>query len=206
MDNQIEAKVKKVHTWTSEEKLYLAEITYGRHHNEILELMNDKFKYNFSKEQIKGAIRRYNLKTGFTGHFHSGSVPPNKGTKGVCKPNKTSYKKGKDSINRREVGSERVNIYGYTEIKVKEPNVWALKHKVVWEEHNGPIEEGYAVIFGDGDKSNLDIKNLILVTRKQLLILNRKKLIQNDADLTRTGVVIADLYQKIFEKEIKSKP
>lgn len=189
-------------TWTIEEKEYLKEIVPGKHYKEILDLMNKRFSdRNFTQSQLKGAINRYKLNTGFTGRFAEGSTPPNKGTKGICKSNKTSFKKGQKAINHRKVGSERVNVYGYTEVKVAEPSKWVLKHKLVWEENNGPIEEGNVVIFGDGDRSNLDIKNLILITNKQLLMLNRKKLIQNDADLTRTGVIIADIYQKIADKK-----
>lgn len=200
---------KKLHKWTDEEVEYIKEITPGRYRKEILKLMNEKFEYEFTLNQIKAALTRYKLNTGFTGRFELGHVPPNKGTKGISKANKTSFQKGVFRGNRhdnsRAVGSERVNIYGYTEIKVAEPNKWALKHKVVWEEHNGPIGKGYAVIFGDGDKSNTDISNLILVTRQQLLILNRKKLIQNDVELTKTGIAIADIFQKIYEKEVDLK-
>lgn len=59
------------------------------------------------------------------------------------------------------------------------------------------MRKGYAVIFGDGNRQNVNINNLILVTRQQLLILNKNKLIQNHVDLTRTEVIIADLYQKL---------
>lgn len=192
---------KKAKIWSTEEKEYLKEIVSGKHHKEILELMNKKFEYNFTQDQIKSAINRYKLNTGFTGKFALGGTPANKGTKGICKANKGSFKKGQKCTNRREVGSERVNIYGYTEIKIAEPGTWVLKHKLIWEEHNGPLKKGDVIIFGDGNKSNLDIKNLILVTNQQLLMLNRKKLIQNDADLTRTGIIIADIYQKIADKK-----
>ncbi len=189
----------KIHMWSDEEKEYLRQITPGHHYREIQKLLNKKFNLDFTLDQIKSAIGRYKLNTGFTGRFEQGSIPINKGIKGViyegCK--KTWFKKGDEPINHRPVGSERVNVYGYTEIKVAEPNKWRLKHKVIWEEHNGPIPKGYVVIFGDRNKLNLDINNLIVVTNEKLLIMNRNKLIQKDSDLTRTGVIIADLYQKI---------
>ena len=57
------------HIWSDEEKQYLAEITPGRHYHEILELMTAKFCYDYTINQISGAIKRYGLKTGFTGRF-----------------------------------------------------------------------------------------------------------------------------------------
>lgn len=188
---------KKTGMWTTEEKEYLKEIVYGRHYEEIRELMIKKFGYDFSKGQIKSAVNRYKFNTGFTGRFEKGNVPVNKGTKGVNKPNKTSFKKGMKCINKREVGSERVNIYGYVEVKVAEPDKWAFKHKVVWEKHNRPIRKGEVIIFADRNRNNFDINNLILISNKQLIMLNRNKLIKNDADLTRVGITIANIYLKV---------
>lgn len=203
MARVVGSKNKVLHVWSEEEKKYLGEITSGHHYKEIQELMNKKFNYNFTLDQIKGAIGRYKLNTGFTGKFPKGNVPVNKGQKGViyegCK--NTWFRKGNTPINHRPVGSERITVDGYTEVKVDEPNKWRLKQQIVWEKHNGPLPKGYVVIFGDKDTSNFDIKNLIVVSRKQLLTLNKYNLIQSDTELTKTGVVIADIYQKISEKK-----
>ena len=197
------SKNKVLHIWTTEEKEYLKEITPGHHYKEIQELMCEKFEIEFTLEQIKGAIWRYKLNTGFTGQFTKGGTPYNKGKKGICAEasKKTWFRKGNIPVNHRHIGSERINVDGYIEIKVDEPNKWRLKHQVIWEKHNGKIPEGYAVIFGDRDPLNLDIDNLILVSRHQLLIMNKNKLIHNDADLTRTGAMIAKIHEKIREKK-----
>jgi len=118
-------------------------------------------------------------------------------------PNKTSFKKGHKPHNWVPIGSERITKDGYVQIKIQEGKFqknWRGKHILVWEEHNGPVPEGHAVIFGDGNNRNFDIDNLILVSRAQLLKLNQQGLIKNDADLTRTGVIIADLQMKISER------
>lgn len=191
-----------IHIWSDDEKRYLAKITTGHHHKEIQELMNNKFEYQFSISQIKAAIGRYKLNTGFNGQFNKGNVPSNKGVKGVihegCK--KTWFKKGHTPSNHKDVGTERVNVYGYIEIKIAEPNKWRLKHQVIWEKHNGLIPKGYNVIFGDRNPMNFEIDNLILVSKAQLLKMNQHKLIKNDADITRTGVLIADIYLKIGKR------
>lgn len=46
--------------------------------------------------------------------------------------------------------------------------------RVIWEEHNGTLPEGYVVIHLDGDKYNDDISNLKAISRKELLQLNKK--------------------------------
>lgn len=201
------SKNKVLHIWSEEEKEYLKQITSGHHYREIKELMNKKFNLDLTSNQIKGAINRYKLNTGFTGHFPKNHIPFNKGIRGICAKGceKTWFKRGSIPQNHRPVGSERTNVDGYVEIKVAEPNKWRLKHSLIWEEQNGPVIKGYAVIFGDGNRSNFDINNLVLVSRQQLLILNKNRLIQKDADLTRTAVIIADIYQKISKRKVKNK-
>ncbi|MGL5569105.1 MAG: HNH endonuclease signature motif containing protein, partial [Cetobacterium sp.] len=157
------------HKWSDKEKDYLREITPGRHHKEIVELMNERFEYEFNIQQVKGAITRYGLNTGFTGRFEKGKIPFNKGTKGLMKPNKTSFKKGDIPKNYRSIGSERITKDGYIEVKVADPNKWELKQRLVWESHNGKIKKGNAILFADGNKLNTNIDNLRLVSRRQLL-------------------------------------
>lgn len=192
---------KVFHQWTDEEKEYLKRITPGKHHREILELMNQKFEYKFNLMQIKGAINRYKFKTGFTGRYEKGNVPFNKNTKGLTGPNKTSFKKGQKPINHRPIGSERITVDGYIEVKTSEPSKWELKHRLIYEKYKGKIPEDHAIVFADGNKQNLDINNLILVSRHQLLIMNKKKLIKDDADLTKTGAILANVLVKINERK-----
>ena len=189
--------------WTEEEKEYIREITPGRHYKEILELMNEKFDRPFRMEQIKGAIARYKLNTGFTGRFEKGNIPFNKGKKGECPKGceKTWFKKGQTPINHKPVGSERIDRDGYILIKVAEPSVWKLKHRVIWEKYNGPIPKNYTVIFLDGNKSNTDINNLALVSRSELLIVNQKKLIKSDTELSKVGINIAKVQSKINKRK-----
>ena len=196
------------HIWSEEEKKYLKEITPGKHYKEIQELMKNKFNLEFTMNQIKGAIWRYKLNTGFTGRFQKGDIPFNKGksqkdymsAESIEKTKKTRFKKGQSPINWRPVGSERITKDGYTEIKIAEPNVWKLKHLVVWEKENGPIPKGHALVFADGNKENLDINNLMLISREKLLIMNTNELIKKDAELTKTGVLIAEVLIKANER------
>ena len=105
--------------------------------------------------------------------FNPGAVPPNKGKKmspalyAKCAP--TMYKKGRPSLNKRPVGSERVNVDGYIEMKIQEPNKWVLKHRFVWEHFHGPIPEGHNIQFKDGNKENCSLDNLYLISRADQL-------------------------------------
>jgi hypothetical protein len=113
----------------------------------------------------------------------------------------TQFKKGNRPHNYKPVGTERVNGEGYVDVKIADPNKWRSKHILIWEKENGPVPKGHVIIFGDGNRLNLELDNLILVSRKQLAILNKNNLIQKDADLTRTGIIVADIYRKINEQK-----
>lgn len=185
--------------WTDEEKEYLKDITPGKHYHEIAELMNKRFEHGYTLSQIKGAINRYKLHTGFSGHFPKGNVPFNKGKKGLNGKSSTTFKKGHIPKNHKPVGSERMTVDGYTEIKVAEPNRWKMKHVAIWEKVNGPVPPLHVVIFADRNRCNLNLDNLILVSRSELLIMNKKGLIQEDKELTQTGVNVAKVLSKISE-------
>lgn len=105
--------------------------------------------------------------------FQAGHVPVNKGKKmsaelyAKCAP--TMFRRGNVPVNHRPVGSERVNVEGYVEVKVSEPNKWRLKHRVVWEQANGPIPPGHNVQFRDGNRRNCGLSNLYLISRADQL-------------------------------------
>lgn len=85
---------------------------------------------------------------------------------GVSKP----FKKGESPyIGARPIGSERINSYGFLERKIAETDNkranWRLVHQLVWEQHFGPIPEGHAVLFKDGNKRNITIDNLECISK-----------------------------------------
>lgn len=105
--------------------------------------------------------------------FQKGHTPFSKGRKiegwmspeGIANSSRTRFKKGHPSHNIRPVGSERVNIDGYIEIKIAEPSKWRQKQRVVWETEHGPVPDGYMVSFIDGNKQNCALSNLRLITK-----------------------------------------
>lgn len=77
------------------------------------------------------------------------------------------FKKGNVPHNHREVGSERINVDGYIEVKVAEPGKWMVKHRIIWEQHNGPIPPGYNVQFKNHNPLDCRIDNLYLISKSE---------------------------------------
>ncbi len=192
------------HYYTPEQIAFLSENVKGHSNEELKNLFNHRFGLSLGTNQIKAAKHNRGLSSGLDGRFKKGNEPQNKGTKGLTGANCTSFKKGNKSWNYKLVGTERVNSDDYVDIKIADPNKWRAKHLLVWERANGLVPKGHVVIFGDGNRRNFELDNLILVTRGQLAILNKNNLIQDDAELTRTGIIVADIFQKI-EKRKKAK-
>ena len=191
--------------YTDEMIEFLKEVTPQKTYKEITELFNNKFNLDTTVEIIKSLLSRKKICTETRGCLYKkGSIPWNKGKKGYMGANKTSFKKGHKPKNWRPIGSERVDAEGYTLIKVSNEGckhkMWALKHRIVWEQHHKKkIPRGSVIIFADGDKSNLNIENLICVTRNELKVLNKCKLISSIAELTKTGLNIAKIRIKLAE-------
>lgn len=195
-----------VHWWSKEELDYLREQYRIHTIKELLPMFNERFNVDITFDQLKGSLSRNKILSGRDGYFPKGHEPFNKGMKGLNIGGKgTQFQKGHTPLNYRLVGSERINADGYIEIKVADPNKWRMKHNLVWEEVNGPVPKGNCLIFLDGDKLNIKLENLQLVTRKQLVRLNQNHLISDNPELTKTGIIIADIYSKIGDRKKNSK-
>jgi len=190
----------KRHILTPEQLEFLKNNVEGLHNKKLTEIFNTNFGTNLSWEAIRSFKKYYHLRSGIDPKLKPGNnlwkhVKNHKGK--VCS---TSYKKGHIPIIQKPIGSERIDSEGYIWVKVAQPRKWREKSQVLWEQTNGSIPKGSIVIFGDGNKQNLELFNLILVTRRQLIKLNQNNLIQSNADLTRSGILIADILNKIGEK------
>lgn len=192
-----------MHNYTTEQVEFIKTNVVGITSHELTEKFNKHFGLNLGRNQIRSFVRNNKLKNGLNTRFKKGCVPYNKGKKGLGGWEPTQFKKGHKPHNYKTVGTERVNSDDYIDVKIADPNKWRAKHLLIWEKENGPIPKGYAVIFGDKNRRNFDINNLILVSRKQLAILNQHHLIQDNADLTRSAVIVADIYSKINERKSK---
>lgn len=112
-----------------------------------------------------------------------GSIPPNKGKKlsaeQRAKLEPTFYKKGQIPHNAKKDGEEVVRKDNkgnlYLMIKIPEKRKLEYKHRVLWEQHNGPIPKGFNVQFKDGNTLNCVIENLYLISRSEQLVQNSLK-------------------------------
>ena len=98
----------------------------------------------------------------------------------------------------KPVGYERITKDGYIEVKIKmrpsHPDCndnFKAKHRIVWEEANGPIPKGYKLTFLDGNKQNCSLENLDLITNAEHLQMVRQGLRSSNPQITETGILIA---------------
>lgn len=124
-----------------------------------------------------------------------GTVPPNKGVKGVWAPGseKSWFKKGHRPQNTLFDGAVTIRRHNkrgtppYMWIRLGHAK-WQMYHVYRWEQKNGPVPEGHVVVFRDGDTLNPDPVNLELITNAELARRNRntEKAMQT-MDLIRQG-------------------
>jgi hypothetical protein len=107
------------------------------------------------------------------GRFQRGHVPANKGKKAPAtgRALETQFKPGSKPHNWVPTGSERI-LDGYLQRKMTDtgypPRDWKFVHRLVWEQHNGPIPRGHVVVFRNGIRTDVRIENLELITRADL--------------------------------------
>lgn len=190
------------HMYTNEEDKFLIENVKGISLKELTLKFNRKFNLNLSENKIANRKAKLHLSSGITGgQFQKGQISFNKGKKWNDyltkeqqeRAKKTCFKKGNIPNNHRIVGSERITIDGYVEIKVAEPNKWELKSRVIYERVYGKIPDNHKIIYLDGNKKNLDISNLKAISYAEELIMNKNKLRFDKKELTETGYLISKI-------------
>lgn len=142
--------------------------------DELTADFNHRYGKSESVNQMRAFLKNHGITSGRSGLFKKGHVSWNKGKKGMRVSPATEFKPGRESLNKRPVGSERIcSKDGYVLIKVAEPNKWRLKQMIVWEQLHGPIPKGHILRFRDTDKTNITEENLVLITRAEHAILNK---------------------------------
>lgn len=114
---------------------------------------------------------------GIAYRYKKGQVPPNKGLRrpgwAPGRMAESQFKKGNRPHDWRPIGSTRLSKDGYLERKVSDtgysPRDWKGVHVTTWETINGPVPTGHAVVFKDGNKEHIDIDNLELISRADLM-------------------------------------
>ena len=117
--------------------------------------------------------RDFMIECSRAGQFRKGQEPPNKGKKwddfmskeAQERSRSTTFKKGNIPKNHMQVGDEAKTTDGYWKVKIAEPNKWAYKHILLWQQHHGEIPEGHLIYFVDGNQDNVTIENLAMTDR-----------------------------------------
>jgi hypothetical protein len=140
---------------------------------------------------------------GTASRIAKGTVPPNKGKKmspeAYEKSKHTFFKKGHQPHNTKYDGHERIcSKDGYILIRISKGK-YVHKHRLIYELAHGPIPERMAVAFKDGNKLNLELSNLELVTRKELAL--RNSIHNYPAEMVGTIRLLSKLNKAIREKQ-----
>lgn len=176
----------------------------------LTQAFNEKFGMEKSENAIHAVMGKRKITSGRTGRFKNGDPTWNAGTKGLklTKANKGSFTKGNAPANRKPIGSERIcSKEGYVLIKVNEedpntgsPTRYKHKHVHIYEQHYGPVPDGMVVVFKDSDILNFDPENLVLVSRSELLRMNKHRYKMVPGELKPTVLALSKLEVKMFEK------
>lgn len=182
---------------------FIAENQYMKSAVEMAELFNEHFGTDYmTAAKIKTFRHNHHLNSGRTGRFEKGHIPVNRGTKGLKYPGseKGWFKKGNVPVNHRPVGSERISVDGYIEIKVAEPNKWKLKHRVVYEEKYGKIPDGHVLIFLDRNPLNCTLDNLILAPRSVLSVVNKTGNLTQYPAINESSILVEMVKDKVRKR------
>jgi len=187
--------------YTPKEISFIKRHFAGRSRAAMTELFNQQyFTSPITLAQMTAFLKNHKLRNGLDGRFRPGQAVHNKGTKGLHSGSSTSFKKGRLPWNYLPVGSERVNGDGYVDVKIADPKTWKAKHLLIWEAANGKVPEGHIIIFADGNKMNLTLDNLIMVTRAELVVMNKLGLVSSLGELTIIGKTVANIKMAIADR------
>jgi hypothetical protein len=175
--------------WTNDELCYIKENYCNKYTIEIATKLNRSVRSVYqaantlglkkTKEFMQIALERESQKLKILGtntRFKPGHLTYNKGqkmSKEVYDMVKVSmFKKGNEPHNMKYDGHERICAKdGYVYVRISKGK-YVLKHRLVWEQHNGPIPKGHIIIFKDKNKLNLNIDNLQMVTLRENMLRN----------------------------------
>ena len=194
---------------TDEQHEFLLEHQADITRKEMAKLLNKTFETSFTTDQIKTYCSNHKIRSNSDGRFKKGQRSFNKGLKqtdfmspeAIERTKATRFQKGQKPTNWKPIGSERITKDGYIEIKTAEPGTWELKHRVVWQEANGEVPEGHAILFLDQDRTNCSLDNLMLVKRTELVRINKSNNLVDVPEINESIVLTERISQKIREVE-----
>lgn len=203
--------MKNKHHQYTEEQLRFLELEAAMPRRELTAAFNARFGTDVSVSAIKGACKRHGFMTGRTGCFAAGHQTWNAGMKGWQaggRSAETRFGKDHKPHNWQPIGHERLTKEGYLQRKVTDTgdtvNDYVEVHRLLWEEHHGPIPDGHIVTFRDGDRTHIALDNLMLMTRAESAVINLLGLGRVDAELKPAARTLAQLKLQTNERARKT--
>lgn len=187
--------------FTNEIKKFIKDNVTNTTSKELAEMVNSKFGTDFTWKQIRYHKQNRGLKSGIDTRFKPKSEYGKdfRFRKGISNNKKDEFKPGNVPHNILPIGSEIEKPNGQIWVKVSDPSVWMPKHYIEWEIYNPPLEKNDILLFKDGNPKNCELSNLIKITRKELAVINRQRMISrngNDPEMTEFAVNLARLMIK----------
>lgn len=162
--------------WTEEDMRILRELYPHTRTEELCNILNRSARSVYSQANTNGIKKTQEFindllrleadrlkKYGIATRYKKGNPTWNKNVKGYMGANVTSFKKGQLPHNTKSIGDEKLNKEGHTLVKIGHKK-WIRKHRLIWEQANGPIPKGFYIRIKDGNKENYNLDNMELVT------------------------------------------
>lgn len=165
------------HRLTAEQKEFIRQNSLGTPYKELTEKFNARFGLTRKQMHVMSYCRTLHCQNGIDSRFNPGHEP----------------------LFLVPIGSERfMNRYMHVKTTI---STWRPKHIVIWESIHGPVPPKHIVAFGNGDRSDFDPDNLVLIPKRNMPTMNRHGLIGGNAELTRTGKIVSDVYLAISARK-----
>ncbi len=208
---------------SAELEAFIRNHSEGVGNRELTRLVNEEFGTRFSETQITKFRYSRGYKSGLDTRikpgqhlspmtqFKKGDIPYTAGKtwdefmsrESQENSRRNLFPKGHRPYNWDPVGTEKIKSDGYLWRKIAEPDRWKQVHILLWEEKNGPLPEGMCVTFLDGNRMNLSLDNLMLISRAENGYLNGGDMRIGNAEITKAHVGLRRIEKRLREIEEK---
>lgn len=187
---------------------YARENAAGKTTEELAEMINREYGTGtITAPQLRAYKKNHGITSGLDCRFKAGTPSPWKGKRRPVtgRAKETQFKTGSRPHNALEVGAVTHTTDGYLVRKIAEPNEWEFVHRATWEAAHGPIPEGMMVSFKNGNKDDVSLDNLMLISNAENLELWRSRMRFDEAQLTEAGLTLVKLKIATREKRKQCK-
>ncbi len=195
------------HKFTPEQEQFIRDHAKGTYCKDLAELFNKEYNTNVTARQMENFKKRKRIFSGIDCKYKKGHVSANKGKhqETTGRMAETQFKKGQISANAVPIGTIHKLYNGYA-IKVRDGHMnknWMQLSHYVWEQtHGEKVPEGCRVLHLDKDKFNCDPDNLVVVSKKELLLVNGgEHKLGDNAEINQALVTIAKIRNAKYKRK-----